>query len=219
MTRAVVFDLFGTLVSWPQGRPHTRALARELGIEFETFRPVWSKTWRARETGQIDAEQALRSVCAEVAFAASEERIQLAAGAWTSFVRSVLVPRDGALETLAALRSRGVRTGLMSDAPLEVSRLWDASPLAPLIDAAVFSCSEGAVKPDPRLYEAVVRRLGVEPVECVYSGNGDGEELAGALRAGMRAVLFTGPGEPPGREAAAWTGARISALAEILEMV
>lgn len=69
---------------------------------------------------------------------------------------------------------------------------------------------ERALKPDPRLYAAVSQRLGVTSSECLYVGNGDGDELAGALAAGMRAVLFTGPGEFPGREAATWQGPRIS---------
>lgn len=193
-------------------------MAERLGVEWEAFRPAWSRTFRARNAGDMDTAQALRSICVELAFSTSEEQLQLAAGEWTSFVRRVLVPREGALEVLAALRSRRIRTGLMSDSPAEVPLLWPGTLLAPLIEGAAFSCDERAVKPDPRLYNAVTARLGVEPARCLYVGNGDGEELAGALRAGMRPVLFTAPGEAPGREAATWTGARIAELREILTL-
>jgi FMN phosphatase YigB (HAD superfamily) len=59
----------------------------------------------------------------------------------------------------------------------------------------------------------------VSPAECLYVGNGDGEELAGAAHEGMRAVLFTAPGEHPGQEAATWTGPRITELGAIRDLV
>ena len=217
--RAVVFDLFGTLVSWPDGAPHTLAMAQQLGIPYESFWPVWSRMRKARDAGEMTSERSLRIVCDELAVTADDDRLRLAAVARTLFLQSVLIPRDGALETLRGLRSRGLRIGLVSDASLEVPRLWNATALAPMIDAAVFSCNERAVKPDPRLYAAIVDRLGIPPEQCLYVGNGDGNELTGALRAGMSAVLFTGPGEIPGREAAAWTGLRISHLADVREAV
>ena len=35
----------------------------------------------------------------------------------------------------------------------------------------------------------------------------------------MRAILFTAPGEHPGREAADWRGKRISHLADVVPLV
>lgn len=217
--RAVVFDLFGTLVSWPDGSPHTLAMAEQLGIPYESFRPVWSRMRRARDAGEMTSERSLRIVCDELKVTADDERLRFAALARTVFLRSVLVPRAGALEALRELRSGRLRIGVLSDASLEVPMLWNDSALAPLIDAAVFSCTERTVKPDPRLYAAVVKRLGVAPSRCLYVGNGDGDELAGALRAGMRAVLFTGSGEVPGGEATTWDGPRISRLADVIGAV
>lgn len=43
------------------------------------------------------------------------------------------------------------------------------------------------------LYRAACDRLAIAPEDCVYVGNGDGEELAGATTFGMRPVLFTAP--------------------------
>ncbi len=54
----------------------------------------------------------------------------------------------------------------------------------------VFSCAEGARKPDSRLYEACASRLSVDPAECIYVGDGDDDELEGAAAVGMRPVLL-----------------------------
>lgn len=219
MTKAVVFDLFGTLVTWPQDFPHIRAMAARLGIDPEALRPGWHKVLRQRNSGELDTVSALSLISREMALAVSDETIRLAAGEWIPFARSVLVPRRGALETLDAIRGRGLRVGLLSDCSEEVTTVWPETSMAPFFDAAVFSCAEGSTKPDPRLYEAVTRRLGVEPAECLYVGNGDGEELAGATRAGMRAVLFTADGEYPGREAATWKGDRINDLSRVMGLI
>jgi putative hydrolase of the HAD superfamily len=60
-----------------------------------------------------------------------------------------------------------------------------------LFDTVLFSCEVKLKKPDRRIYELCAQRLGVEPDECLYVGNGGSDELAGARRAGMTPVLLT----------------------------
>jgi putative hydrolase of the HAD superfamily len=214
--KAVVFDLFGTLVTYPSGSPHVRAMAERLGVSFDLLRAAWRRLRAQRDAGELDTQAALRICCNELGIDRSDQDIEAACAEVVEFFRAVLSARDGAISTLTALRARHMRIGLVSDANLEVAKLWSSTTLAPLVDAAVFSCAEHVRKPDPALYRAVCERLGVAASDCLYVGNGDGQELAGALTAGMRAVLFTAPGEFAGREAADWTGDRISSLAQVL---
>lgn len=191
-------------------------MADRLGIDRDVFRPAWSNSWRDRNEGKLGAAGALRALCAGLSIVADEPRIAFAASAWTEFLQRILVPRQGAAAAIRSLRAEGVKVGLVSDSPAEVPLVWQATELATLFDEAVFSCTEGCLKPDPRLYRAAAGRLGVEPEACLYVGNGDGDELAGALATGMRALLFTGPGEHPGREAATWQGPCISSIDDVL---
>lgn len=94
---------------------------------------------------------------------------------------------------------------------------WPAEAWAevrPHVAAEVFSCSVGLRKPDPRIYLLACEELGVEPAEALFVGDGDNDELAGAERVGMTAVLLERPGMD--RE---WTGRRIQTLAELLALV
>lgn len=216
--RAVVFDLFGTLVTYPPGAPHVRAMAERLGIPFETLHREWRKLRAQRDAGELDACGALRICCDASAIDRTDAELEAAAVEATVFLRAVLKPRDGALDVLRALRERGQKIGLISDANIETSIVWPETTLAPFFGTAVFSSVEHRRKPDPALYRVVCDRLGVAASDCVYIGNGDGDELAGATSAGMRAVLFTAPGESPGRGAASWTGARISDLRAAVEI-
>lgn len=194
-------------------------MAEQLRIPYERFRPLWSKRRHARDVGELTCEGSIRVVCGEVGIVPEEDGLRLASEVRVAFFERTLVPREGAVETLRALGSRGLRIGLLSDASAEIPSLWDASTMAPFVQTAVFSCTERTVKPDPRLYAAIAQRLGVGPNDCLYVANGERDELAGAVAAGMRAVLFTAPGDLPGPEAATWEGPRIPVLADVLGMV
>jgi len=80
----------------------------------------------------------------------------------------------------------------------------------------VFSCDVGVSKPDPRIYEIACERLGVEPDECLFVGDGANDELPGAERVGMTAVQLRAPGESLTSSGEAWRGATIESLSDVL---
>ncbi len=82
------------------------------------------------------------------------------------FVRTCLVPREGAIETLEELRARGIKVGLITVCTEDVELLWPESEFAGLFDAEIFSNAIGLSKPDPRIYLACCEQLGVEPHEA-----------------------------------------------------
>src|SRR5581483_10368027 len=129
-------------------------------------------------------------------------------------------PGERARGRLRDPRRRGHPLGMISVCSEEVERLWPETELGGLFDAEVFSCSAGVAKPDPRIYRACCEALGVEPRDAVFVGDGANDELAGARRVGMEAVLIHRPGEePPWPELRGWDGPRIDALPQILELV
>lgn len=217
--RAVVFDLFGTVVTWRGGRAYRQAIAERLGMTHDEFLEEWVKTHDERNSGALATIDALRRVCVARQRSADDGRLAAAAAVLVDFFRQTLVPRPGAREAIAELRRLDLKIGLLTACPEEVPAVYAETPVASLFDAAVFSCVERTLKPDVRLYATVAERLGVPPSTCLYVGNGDGEELAGALRAGMSAVLFTAPGETPGSEARGWSGERIADLREVPALV
>lgn len=54
-------------------------------------------------------------------------------------------------------------------------------------DAAVISTEVGAIKPDPKMYAAILEALGAEPGDCLFADDKP-ENLEGAVAAGMKAV-------------------------------
>ncbi len=222
---AVIFDLFGTLVE-----PLTREGARELqarmsaalGIAPEDFTHYWSHvTFEMRATGAFaSVEDNLVHICRLLGVPPADGRVEAAAAIRRELTVRCMTPRDDAVPALRRLKALGCKTGLASDCSPDVPRLFRETPLAPYIDAPFFSCTAGVRKPDPRIYRMVSEALRVPPARCLFVGDGDSNELTGAVNAGMAAVLIRVPGDRGLRRFEdAWSGPRISALAEVPPLV
>jgi len=160
-------------------------------------------------------------VCWELGVHPTEGQIAQAAALKYQFTREVLQPRQEALAVLNALRSHGYPVGVLSDCPPEVPAVWESTPLASAVDQAVFSCRAKYKKPAPQIYQMLCQRLGVAANQCLYVGDGDSDELAGAQRMGMHPVLIRVPeeeGQDHDRpEMHSWTGRRISSLRDVFQ--
>jgi putative hydrolase of the HAD superfamily len=215
--RAVVFDLWNTLVLWPGndgGHGFYDRMADHVGVPHDRFNEAWLEAYDDRAIGPL--EPSVRTVCKRLEL--DEGNVDRLISFRIDFTRNALVPREGALEVLAELRHRGFRLGLISVCSEEVPRLWNSTPLAPAIDAPVFSCSEGVRKPHRRIYEIAAERLGARVDECLFVDD-QPEFVRGAVAVGMDAVLIASPAgapEPPGIEH--WEGPAISSLEEVLEL-
>jgi HAD superfamily hydrolase (TIGR01549 family) len=107
-------------------------------------------------------------------------------------------------DLLDALRSRGVRLGVLSDYPAEAK--LRALDLADQFHAVV-SAQDPAVncfKPHPRGLLEALRRLGVAPTDALYVGDRHDVDAATAHAAGVACVIVRGRSAAPG---ATWTHA------------
>ncbi len=224
--RAVVFDLFGTLVEvlpLESYRAMVERMADAVGAAGSGFFDAWFRTRPERLVGKFSSlEDNIRFVLEELGLQARDEGVQEAVRINESFVLGMLENlKPDALDTARAIRGRDLLLALMSDCYQTAAEGWFETPLAPHFNAAVFSCREGARKPDPRLYERVCRKLRVEPSECLYVGDGGGNELEGAAAVGMTPVLvendvsdpFVGEAAPSG---AVHTVRRLSEIPALL---
>lgn len=101
-----------------------------------------------------------------------------------------LIPKKGAIEFLQWLRMRGIPTGLVSNCSPEVAKVWEHTSMASYFSYCAFSCRERVVKPDPEIYERTLQAIGSAPSRTLYIGDGSDNELTGASRCGMHAVLY-----------------------------
>jgi len=212
--RAVVFDLWDTLVAWPldEAVKLRNGMAALVGVGEEELSRRWRESYRTSQTGPL--AHAFRAI------GVPEEHVEARVAEHHAFARRVLRPRPGAVETLAELRRRGVRLAVLSNCSEDVPAVWPESDLAGLFDVETFSAACGAMKPDPAVYLQTAEALGVGPGACLFVGDGANDELAGAARVGMTPVLFLPDGAtPPWPEVLGWTGLCVTALEGVLDLV
>lgn len=218
--RAVVFDLFGTLIDDVQPAHYPEFLAesaRRLGADPQRFAALWSAHDIERYTGPI--EDCFDAISSELGITDPARREDVLAYR-IEHMRGLLVPRPDAEETMRTLRERGFKLGMISNASSEVSAIWAETTMGSLFDAALFSADERLMKPDRRIYERLAERLDVATTECMFVGDGAYRELQGAADAGMTPVLIRAPYDEWEHEGTiGWTGPRVSSLSEVLALV
>ncbi len=211
--RAVVFDLWDTLVAWPVAEADVlrQRTATLVGIGEEELGRRWRETYRLSQTGPLAAAYRAIGIPGEHIDARIVEQHE--------FARRVLRPRPGAVAALRELRRRGVKLAVLSNCSEDVPAVWPASELAGLFDAETFSSACGLMKPDREIYARTATALEVEEEECYFVGDGANDELSGAERAGMTPVLFLAAGATAlWPEVHNWAGLRVSSIEEVLEL-
>jgi putative hydrolase of the HAD superfamily len=114
---------------------------------------------------------------------------------------------DDALPALAALRTHGLRLGLVSNGQRDLEAFAEHHELD--VDVCVGSKHHGYVKPHRSIFEAALVALDVEPGEAAMVGDSKHDDIEGAQALGLRAILLDRDGVHP-----EWEGA-IHSLAEL----
>jgi putative hydrolase of the HAD superfamily len=97
---------------------------------------------------------------------------------------------DGVRPTLTALRERGFRLVVLSNANGTLQRMFTRLNLASAVDALFDSCEEGVEKPDPRFFQLALDRVGATAATTVHVGDLFHVDVVGARAAGIRPVLL-----------------------------
>jgi putative hydrolase of the HAD superfamily len=223
--KAVIFDLYGTLIeNFPESEGNAVLLraASVLAVSSDNFISQWRAAYAERMIGAYrDTQACIRNICQLLGVQPTNEQIDIAAGIKADMTRrEVTSYREGALEVLSYLKANGYKTGLVSNASMETTRVWSQTTLAPLIDESVFSCIEGMLKPDPRIFQIAMERLAVSSEECLYVADGMSQELTTASKLGIYSVLIKAPHNTRYEfDREDWSGPAISSLKELVTIL
>lgn len=211
--RGVIFDMGGTLLHYsPPGQDweamerlgaqgvyyYLRALDYELPSEENALGEAWPLAhdlWRSINQDDVSHlklghqvnELARRWGVTDL----EPEQLEALAEAYMKGIQAIVSPLEGAVETLEALRDRGLRIGLISNT------LWegryhrgdlDRWGLTPYLEVLVFSADVEAWKPFPTVFQHALEALDLTPDEAVYVGDSLYFDVYGAQQAGLRGV-------------------------------
>lgn len=192
MIKAVIFDMFETLVTLFEGRTYWgENIAEDVGADPAEFRREWHAIEKDRSIGRYTIEEGLEVVLKKLGLY-SPEKVTLAASKRIEALNDTFsnIPPE-TVELLKALKSRDIKVGIITNTFSDERDMIRSSILMPYIDEALISYEQGLCKPDPALYEKMTMLLDVRPEECLFVGDGGSRELYAARDAGMHPVQCT----------------------------
>jgi putative hydrolase of the HAD superfamily len=190
---AVAFDLDGTL--YPNCRFYIRVLPfvlkeqkmlRAFGKARDILRACLPEDPLLRQDFYEAQASLMGKMLGEDAKAVRDRAENLIYHGWEPLFKKVkLFPRVH--ESLSALKAKGLKLGLLSDFPPE-QKLKNLGLEGPW-DTVLCSEKIGRLKPDPRSFLELARKLGAKPERTLYVGNSVHYDVVGAKNVGMKAAL------------------------------
>lgn len=206
MIRAVIFDMFETLITHYQSPLYFGTqMAKDAGIPEDRFLPLWHSTECGRSIGKRTFEEVIESILREnqcysekLLKHITEKRIEAKRECFRH-LHPEIIPM------LSQLKERGILVGLISNCYSEEAEVIRKSQLFPYFDAVFLSYEQGIQKPDEEIFKRCMKNLSVKAEECLYVGDGGCFELETARKLGMTAVqaawyLRDGTTQPSGRK-------------------
>lgn len=225
--KAIIFDLYGTLVGNYSRQAYDQVqeqMAKILNVPYPKFWKTMGETFKDRSLGNNRSlENNIVEVCRRLNAKVDKTQIEQTVVLNYEFTRNSIIPDPEVLEALGLLKRSRFRIGLITNCNANVPLLFPESPLAQYIDVPVFSCEERIKKPSRHIYQIACERLKIQPQECVYVGDGSGEELTGAAAVGMLPILkrvdLTDVYDPHRPEVENWQGITIDEIVELCDIV
>jgi 2-haloacid dehalogenase len=140
------------------------------------------------ETGQATRQQFFGGVRTATGFRGPIEE-------FSEFFADIFTPIPPMVEIHATLRRQGVPTYIFSNTnDLATEHIRRSFPFFSDFDGYILSCEIGAMKPDPKIYEALERLAGRRGGEILYLDDRPENVAAGAGR-GWQVILHVSPEE------------------------
>lgn len=192
MIKAVVFDMFETLVTLFEGKTYfSENIAADVGADPDKFGKEWHAIEKARSTGKYSIEEGIELVLKNLGLYTKENVDLVVSKRRECLTDTFLNIPDETFIMLNDLVAKGVKIGLITNTFSDERNMIRNSEIFPYFDVALISYEQGLSKPDLKLYSMMAEQLNVKPEECLYVGDGGSKELFAAREAGMHPVQCT----------------------------
>jgi HAD superfamily hydrolase (TIGR01509 family) len=169
MIKAIIFDCWSTL--FYKDAPPPASFSERLGVEKTyTLEKVLEKNLMLSPI--TDVKESFRKIIAELNLKPDEKMVEdlsvILSDKWVNYNK----PYPNTLEVLSELKNKKYQLGMVSNAsdivfePLRKKYRFDE-----IFDAVVVSFEIGAIKPDSKIFQVCLEKLGVQPQEALMVGD------------------------------------------------
>jgi len=186
MICAIIFDWGGVLID-DLAYPMISHIANHLRVRHEDIEiHVRGHLGSDFAKGVISESEFWKRICD--ALGVSQPRLD---SLWTEAINACYSEKQDVLRLIDSLKARRYKLGVLSNTEPPCVKLFHMRGY-PQFDTAVFSCEEGMCKPDQKIYEIALKRLGVQPYEALFIDDKE-ENVRGAQNVGLHTLLFANP--------------------------
>ena len=107
---------------------------------------------------------------------------------WGEAFAKAYRPKEDMFSLVSGLRKNGYKTALLSNTEIPAMQYFYQQQYD-MFDVLIFSCWEGIKKPEKKIYELALEKLGTRPPETVFIDDKPGC-IKGAREAGLKTILF-----------------------------
>ncbi|MBW7989711.1 MAG: HAD family phosphatase [Planctomycetes bacterium] len=179
---SVIFDWGGVLIEDP-APGLVKYCSETLAVSKEDYIKVYDKFGVDFQKGLIIEEEFWERMCGGLGV--SKPKVP---SLWADAFKAAYVPREGMFFLAAGFRKKGYKTAFLSNTERPAMRYFYQFGYD-MFDVLVFSCAEGTSKPERRIYELTVQRLGSKAAQSVFIDDKP-EYINGAKQAGLNTILF-----------------------------
>jgi putative hydrolase of the HAD superfamily len=109
-------------------------------------------------------------------------------GLWVKAFANAYIPRKEIFALAAKLRKTGCKTAVLSNTERPAVEFFHKQNYD-MFDITVFSCLEGIMKPERKIYEITLARLGTTAPQTLFIDDKQ-EYIDGAKQVGLKTILF-----------------------------
>ncbi|MHC4425157.1 MAG: HAD family hydrolase [Planctomycetota bacterium] len=179
---SVIFDWGGVLIDDP--RPGLlRYCADAFGVSQEHYTPVHDSFLDEFHKGIISEEKLWQEIGRELG-----KPTPKVPSLWSEAFRYAYVPKPDVFSLVSSLHDKGYKTALLSNTELPAVEFFHELDYD-MFDVLVFSCTEGVMKPEWRIYEITLERLRSKAQQSIFIDDRQ-DYIQGAKHAGLNTILF-----------------------------
>lgn len=182
--QAIVFDFGGVMTGTPNREAVVHFLCTSFNLSAEEFEQVHQEKKKAVTAGKTDAEFWLQY--------AKERQVYLPKD-WVDNLNTVMKNAIGVnpkmYELVGQLKGKGIPIALLSNIDDRLARLIRDFGLYEPFDPCLLSCEMGVEKPDPKIYDILLKKMNLPAKEIVFIDD-KLENIEAAQKLGFDAILF-----------------------------
>lgn len=181
----IIFDMGNVLIEFKPINYLNQIIQDQSVAEAVCQELFCKKEWVELDRGAISEAEALAAVCARIP--AHSEYVKQAMTGWFNQLK----PLEGMYELVRDVKQKGYHLYLLSNASPRIYQYMDQIPAIRFFDGYLISCDIKVNKPDPEIYQSLMRKYDLIAQECLFIDDLP-QNVAGAKTVGLQGYVFKG---------------------------